>query len=241
MYFSNRKELTKANKRKPQGMGNGLDVCMADPREAQTIEECLESEFVRTLVCQAGLVISVHKPVAVFGFTPRAWRGGDHRQKRALSARLLATYASSTRRYGLCLAGLSRHAEGLMLLAWRPLQVEKIVADAQSRAFLDSVGLPSGDASALMAELVGRLRAYYAGRASFPHELGLVLGYPVDDVRGFMADGGRGAKVVGRWRCCGNVENARRRFDELARRERECRLSYAQGTSVRELLEMGAA
>ena len=53
-------------------MGNGLDVCMADPREAQTIEECLESEFVRTLVCQAGLVISVHKPVAVFGFTPRA-------------------------------------------------------------------------------------------------------------------------------------------------------------------------
>ena len=68
-----------------------------------------------------------------------------------------------------------------------------------------------------------------------------MLGYPVDDVRGFMADGGRGAKVVGRWRCYGNVENARRRFDELARRERECRLSYAQGTSVRELLEMGAA
>lgn len=149
-------------------MGHGLDVCMADPREAQTIEECLESEFVRTLVCQAGLVISGHKPAAVFGFTPRAWRGGDHRQKRALSARLLATYASSTRRYGLCLAGLSRHADGLMLLAWRPSQVEKIVADAQSRAFLDSVGLPSGDASALMAELVGRLRAYYAGRASFP-------------------------------------------------------------------------
>lgn len=101
-------------------MGHGLDVCMGDPREAQTIEECLESEFVRTLVCQAGLVISGHKPAAVFGFTPRAWRGGDHRQKRALSARLLATYAASTRRYGLCLAGLSRHADGLMLLAWRP-------------------------------------------------------------------------------------------------------------------------
>ena len=205
--------------------------------EAQTIEECLESEFVRTLVCQAGLVISGHKPAVVFGFTPRAWRGGDHRQK----ARPLRPPCHLPPRRRRCLAGLSRHADGLMLLAWRPSQVEKIVADAQSRAFLDSVGLPSGDASALMAELVGRLRAYYAGRASFPHELGLVLGYPVDDVRGFMADGGRGAKVVGRWRCYGNVENARRRFDELARRERECRLSYAQGTSVRELLEMGAA
>ena len=30
-------------------------------------------------------------------------------------------------------------------------------------------------------------------------------------------------------------------YDDAQRRERECRLSYAQGTSVRELLEMGAA
>lgn len=40
------------------------------------MEECFESEFVRTLVVQAGLVMLGHKPAAVFGFTPRAWKGG---------------------------------------------------------------------------------------------------------------------------------------------------------------------
>ena len=225
-------------------MGQGLDICMADPREADTIEECVESEFVRTLVCQAGLVIAGHKPAAVFGFTPRAWKAESdrtHRRKRALSAELLSLYAGKTRAYGVRLAGLSRHADGLMLLAWRPSQVEELLADAANREFLVAEGLPTSGAEELMAALIARLRAYYAGHISFPHELGLVLGYPLEDVRGFMADGGRGAKVVGRWRCYGNVETARRRFDELGRQERECRRLYAQGTPVRELLEMGAA
>ena len=89
--------------------------------------------------------------------------------------------------------------------------------------------------------MIARLRAYYAGRIAFPHELGLVLGYPLEDVRGFIADGGRGAKVVGRWCCYGNVEAARQRFDELGQKERECRRLYAHGMPIRQLLEMGAA
>ena len=225
-------------------MGQGLDVCMVDPCEARSMEECLESEFVRTLVCQAGLVIAGHKPAAVFGFTPRAWKAegdGDHRRRRALSVELLSAYAAGMHAYGVRLAGLSRHADGLMLLAWRPAQVAGLLADAGNRTFLAGEGLPADDADALMAALVSRLRAYYAGRAAFPHEIGLVLGYPLEDVRGFLADGGRGAKVVGRWRCYGNVEAARCRFDELGRHERECRRLYAQGTPVRDLLRMGAA
>lgn len=224
-------------------MGQGLDICMADPREADTIEECLESEFVRTLVCQAGLVIAGHKPAAIFGFTPRAWKAegaGTHRRKCALSAELLSLYAGKTRTYGVRLAGLSRHADGLMLLAWRPSQVEELLASEQNRAFLGAMGLPQDDAEALMVAMIARLRAYYAGRIAFPHELGLVLGYPLEDVRGFMADGGRGAKVVGRWRCYGNVEAARQRFDELGQKERECRRLFAQGMPIRQLLEMGA-
>ena len=68
-----------------------------------------------------------------------------------------------------------------------------------------------------------------------------MLGYPVEDVRGFMADGGRGAKVVGRWRCYGDVLAARHRFEELGRAELTCKRLYAEGVCVGELLRMGAA
>ena len=81
-------------------MGQGFDVCLGDPREARSMEECFESEFVRTLVVQAGLVMFGHKPAAVFGFTPRAWKGGDARAGHLLSARLFSLYAQKTAERG---------------------------------------------------------------------------------------------------------------------------------------------
>ncbi|WP_321973454.1 DUF3793 family protein [Paratractidigestivibacter sp.] len=223
-------------------MGQGIDGIVIDPREASSMEECVESEFVRTLVAQAGLVIFGQKPAAVFGFTPRAWKRGDARAKRSLSARLFSIYARETERYGVSLVWLAnRRDAGTMLLAWRPAEVETVLADKATRALLAEVGLPVDSAHGLMSALVARLRSYYAGRSDFPHELGLVLGYPVEDVRGFMADGGRGAKVVGRWRCYGDVDSAERRFSELSRAERACKRLYSEGVPMRELLRMGAA
>lgn len=222
-------------------MGQGIDICMADPAEASCLEESVESEFVRTLVAQAGLVLVGAKPAAVFGFMPRAWKEGSARRKRALSAQLFSLYARRTVAYGVRLAWLAPREHGCMLLAWRPAQIGELCADPDSAALLREVGLPACGERELMAALVGRLRAYYAGRAAFPHEVGLVLGYPVQDVRGFMADGGRGAKAVGRWRCYGDVAAATRRFEELGRQERRCKRLYAQGVPMRELLQMGAA
>ena len=223
-------------------MGQGIDGIVIDPRDASTMEECAESEFVRTLVAQAGLVIFGKKPASVFGFTPRAWRSGDARQKRSLSARLFCAYARQTEHYGVRLAWLAeRRGGGEMLLAWRPSAVEELLADAESRAFLAEAGLPLASEPELMASFVVRLRSYYAGRTDFPHELGLVLGYPVEDVRGFMSDGGRGAKAVGRWRCYGDVDSAKKRFQELSREELRCKRLYSEGVPMRELLRMGAA
>lgn len=222
-------------------MGQGIDICMGDPKEATTLEESVESEFVRTLVAQAGLVIWGAKPAAIFGFTPRAWKRGDAGRKRRLSARLFSIYERATRAYGVRLAWLAAHGEGCMLLAWRPSQVEGLLRESATCALLEEVGLPTGSGRELVSALIGRLRSYYSGKAAFPHEIGLVLGYPVEDVRGFMADGGRGAKAVGRWRCYGDVEAARARFAELGRCERACKQLYSAGVPVRELLRMGAA
>ena len=108
--------------------------------------------------------------------------------------------------------------------------MSKLLSSEENRAFLAEAGLPVDSGDALAGAFVGRLRSCYAGRANFPHEVGLMLGYPVEDVRGFMADGGRGAKVVGRWRCY-----------ELGRAELACKRLYAEGVCVNELLRMGAA
>ena len=222
-------------------MGQGIDICMGDPKEATTVEESVESEFARTLVAQAGLVIARSKPAAIFGFTPRAWKAADARVKRSLSARLVSLYAASTKPYGVNLAWVAAKGNAAMLLAWRPDMVGALLDDTDVTGLLGECGLPTSGARDLVAALVARLRSYYAGRANFPHEVGLLLGYPAEDVRGFMADGGRGAKAVGRWRCYGDVEKARARFDELGLAETRLKRLYSEGVSVREMLQMGAA
>ena len=127
-----------------------------------------------------------------------------------------------------------------MLLVWRPRRVRRLLSDAGAHEFLAKNHLPSRS-GALMGELRRRLRAYYGNRAPFPHEIGFVLGYPIEDVDGFMSDGGKGARACGRWKVYGNVDEALRRFKELEREELRIKRLYSEGTPLRGLLRMATA
>lgn len=57
------------------------------------------------------------------------------------------------------------------------------------------------------------LRRRLLWREGFPHEIGLFLGYPPEDVQGFLADPGGGrCKLCGHWKVYHDVEGARRQF-----------------------------
>ncbi|MCI8792139.1 MAG: DUF3793 family protein [Eubacterium sp.] len=45
-----------------------------------------------------------------------------------------------------------------------------------------------------------RYRAYCKGDREFPHELGLILGYPIEDVKGFILHKGKNPLYAGYWK-----------------------------------------
>ena len=49
---------------------------------------------------------------------------------------------------------------------------------------------------------------------SFPHEIGIFLGYPVDDVLGFIENKGANYLFCGFWKVYGDVSGAKKTFDE---------------------------
>ncbi len=49
---------------------------------------------------------------------------------------------------------------------------------------------------------------------SFPHEIGIFLGYPVDDVLGFIENKGANYLFCGFWKVYGDVSSAKKTFDE---------------------------
>ena len=57
----------------------------------------------------------------------------------------------------------------------------------------------------------------------FPHEIGLFLGYPVEDVKGFIKHKGECSKCIGCWKVYGDVQKAEDTFD----RYKKCTSDYA--------------
>ena len=63
-----------------------------------------------------------------------------------------------------------------------------------------------------------RLRLCCAAEAAdFPHEIGVFLGYPLEDVVGFIRHRGKCFTCCGCWKSYGDPAAARQHFDQLAK------------------------
>lgn len=109
-----------------------------------------------------------------------------------------------------------------LLFVYRPAWLIEDLASVETHALLKANGYPmESGLEALLDHLAERIDT----SAVFPHEIGLFLGYPVEDVSGFMEHGGKGCKLSGYWKVYGDAQAARRlfrRFDLCRSKARAC-------------------
>lgn len=110
---------------------------------------------------------------------------------------------------GLRLLPLRRKDDRALLYLFRPADLSRDLAGQEARRLLREAGYGE-DLTHLVClrELTRRLRE----GEDFPHEIGLFLGYPPEDVAGFMTHRGKNCKCVGCWKVYGDEYAARRRF-----------------------------
>ena len=122
-----------------------------------------------------------------------------------------------------------------LLLVYRRALLEQRLTDPSVQRVLRRFGYPAGQG---LEALLRKLRQRIAQSEGFPHEIGLFLGYPVEDVVGFIRYGGRGCKLSGCWKVYGDAEAAARLFERLTRVCRAVTKRVEQGET---LLEVFAA
>lgn len=189
--------------------------------------------FALTLVRSAGTVLVGEKPAALFSFFSGCPRAACC--SHGCVSSVIHTFARALPAHGVRLEILGSREGRFSLLAWRPRLVGEILRDQARTAFLAAAGYDTSGAEALVASFSRRLAAYYAGQTrSFPHEVGILLGYPLEDVLGFM--GGGEETYRGQWRVFGDADAARRRFERLEQAERLCRARYAAGETLASLI-----
>lgn len=109
---------------------------------------------------------------------------------------------------GLRLIPLRMEENKALLYLFRPASLDRDLADETARALLQQAGYEDLRQRPCLRELARRLKE----QNDFPHEIGLFLGYPPEDVQGFISHRGRCCKCSGCWKVYGDEEAARQRF-----------------------------
>lgn len=115
-----------------------------------------------------------------------------------------------------------------LVYLFRPDRLQKTLACPRVQALLGQYGYDAFTAEEALDRLGMRLEA----SEDFPHEIGVFLGYPIDDVESFIEHGGRNFAACGCWKAYHNVCEARRIFAWYAKcRDVYTRL-YRDGRSI---------
>ena len=112
---------------------------------------------------------------------------------------------------GLRLRVLQEMADGALLYLYRPSQLEAYLMRPEVDAFLTGQGYLAASLEERLEHLAARMRE----EGAFPHEIGIFLGYPLEDVRGFIRHKGRNCRCAGYWKVYGDTGVAQKMFDKF--------------------------
>ncbi len=109
---------------------------------------------------------------------------------------------------GLCMLPVRCEGGSALLYVYRPGRLQQDLQDDLAQRLLQKAGYSQGGSALCVSQLVQRLRR----QEDFPHEVGLFLSYPPEDVAGFIANNARRCKCAGLWKVYGDEKRARRMF-----------------------------
>lgn len=121
-----------------------------------------------------------------------------------------------------------------VMLIYNENALKEILFSAENRAFLKEYGYEYKSVTEALETLARRMR-----KSDFPHEVGVFLGYPLADVKGFIHSPKEGLKLCGYWKVYGDVQSAAKKFDRYKRcSECICR-RMESGESLAKIFKVG--
>lgn len=132
----------------------------------------------------------------------------------------LAGLNSQLKGKGISLLELCRRENKALIYVCRKSHLQADLSRPEVGRFLKTYGYEQMEVEAALKRLKERLNQ----EGEFPHEIGVFLGYPLEDVVGFIQNRGKNCKCTGCWKVYADEYEAARLFA----RYRKCRTVYVR-------------
>ena len=111
--------------------------------------------------------------------------------------------------FDLQLFELTKNEDRTMLLVFNTKELEKQLNKAEIKNFLSQFGYDCTN----ILQMLNFLKEKINFENQFPHEIGVFLGYPLEDVIDFI-ENKKTCKLIGNWKVYNNVETAKEKFNK---------------------------
>lgn len=108
---------------------------------------------------------------------------------------------------------LKNSAKGNLVYVYNPEKLLQNLEDKNSMEILKSFGYKKSAGSAMIEQLKQR----FFENGGFPHEIGLFLGYPPEDVLGFIKNNGENYLYSGYWKVYANPDSRKQLFNKITK------------------------
>lgn len=153
--------------------------------------------------------------------------------KPANKAMIQAIFAKS----GISWFRLEETRERLVLLVFRKEALEQSLSQKAVQEMMAGFGYETTSLGKVLMRFRKNYAHYRAGRLGFPHEMGLLLDYPTEDVEGFIKSRGKDFLYSGYWKVYGNVPYKLRLFQKFDLAERKFTRMLKEGAGIAEVIQ----
>ena len=122
-----------------------------------------------------------------------------------------------------------------LIYVFRPASLRQDLSDRRAVKVLKEMGYPLNSPAGCVSCLIKNIK----NNSEFPHEIGLFLGYPPEDVIGFIENKATGHKLSGPWKVYGDLNKAKKTFARYKRCSDTFERRHKEGYSIESLAVAG--
>ena len=132
---------------------------------------------------------------------------------------------------------LLRQEDKTTFLLFRIPELAAYLQDPNVRQTFAANGYLDLSLGGILRTFQHRYETYMNQGEEFPHEMGLLLGYPIEDVRGFIKHKGKNYLYAGYWKVYENVEEKKELFEAYESAKEALILLVSGGYRMRSIIQ----